>query len=133
MQRGQNAVHFIHDFGPLFGLQLRQGRVIEIPPRYMVHHIEGRSNNAFILAKQMHLGDWHLAARKRLLHAKLPIHRMGRFQQYTGGLAAQHIVMRRGREQKGRVRLPRLKLGHLQRPGKARKVRFQPPAYGHFV
>jgi hypothetical protein len=88
----------------------------------IVHQIEGRADDPFILAQQEALRHRHSRALQGTDNAILALHLMGRFQQRAGRLLAQHHAPALAFQQKGRVGLATLKLQNTERAGGFREV-----------
>ena len=130
MDRGQHAVHLVlHGAAVLHG-QLAQTRIVEMAAIHLVHHIEGRSDDAHFFTQHMHPRHGHIRPRQRLLHAEFAFHRMGGFQQDPRRFPPQNIT-RGGRDQpKGRVALPAREFLRLDRALKPRQMIRQPAGDG---
>mmetsp|Transcript_22694 Transcript_22694/g.37344 ORF Transcript_22694/g.37344 Transcript_22694/m.37344 type:complete len:235 (-) Transcript_22694:2281-2985(-) len=113
MQGGQHPVH-VGDHGRAPRLvHLRHARFVKVSAHHMVHHVEIRTDDAGVLAQDMHLGHRHIRTCKGALHPKLPVHRMGGFQKLPGGLAAQHVIADAGLQQKSGIGLTALEFMRL--------------------
>ena len=130
MDRGQNAVHLVLHGAPVRNGQFGQARIVEMAAIHLVHHIKGGTDDAVIFAQHMHPRHRHIRPCQCLLHAELPLDRMGGFQQDSRRFAPQHIA-RRGRDQaEGRVALPTREFLRLDRTLKPRQVIRQPAGDG---
>jgi hypothetical protein len=115
MQPRQHRVHGVVDRGALGGVGLRHVRLPDDAARDVVHDVERRANDAFILAVDERRSDRKALRVERGNDPELAIDRVRRRQQLARRLASQHAAPRASFEQISRVRLPALELPHRQR------------------
>ena len=102
-QRRERAVHLVVDFRAVLARDFRQVRLPEDAALDALHDVEGRADDAVVLAQQVHFCDGHASVGERLLHAVLAIDGVRGFQQHARRLAAQHIGAAGGLDQESRV------------------------------
>ena len=116
MQPCQRLVHGIVDGMTLAGVHARKLRLPQDAPLDTLHHVEHRSDNAFIRAQS--IGSWHGKAGwvQCTDDPELPVDSMCRRQELSRRLAPQHIFRARRDQLIGRIRLTALELANGQRP-----------------
>ena len=125
VQLGKHTVHLVIELPALDTVDLRNRGIPEDASVTELHDVKHRADDVAILAQVVGPGDRDFGVRKRLEDTKLAVDGMRRFQEFPGGLAAQHVDARACRDAKGRVRLAAGELLHLDGPAKALNVRFQ--------
>ena len=120
--------HRLVDAAARAGLQARQRGVPVHDALDRLHHVEGRADDAGILAQGVRAGHGKAGAVERPDQAILPLDRMRRGQQRAEGLAPQDIGAARRLQPIGRVRLAALELAQRERPAEPRDVIGHPRA-----
>ena len=121
------------DLSTIFRRLARQRRIPEHPAVFHRHDVEGRTDDAVVLAQRIGLRDRKALLSKRRDDPIFAIDRVRRRQQFAERLAAHHIGAVRRVEPVGRVGLAALELEHDQRALIAFDVVAQPGFEPHLV
>ena len=121
MQRGLHTVQFVIVRSARGGRHSGQGRIPENAAVDVFHQVEGRADDALVLAQAMSAGHGNSRSPERRDHAELALHGMrGREElRRRPGLGPEHVVFSLGVDLIRGVRLAALELPYGERPGKA--------------
>ena len=122
VQQRNHAVQLVPDREALRRIHPGQRLVPQHPPLDAVHDVERGADHALVLAQRVWSGDRKTDAVQRLDDAELPLHRMGRGQQFAQRLAPQHVAPAAGGKPVRRVRLSTAELLDLEAAGIALNI-----------
>ncbi len=117
VEHGQRVDLGIIDGAPFRRTGIGQATVPQYAALDHVHDIEGRTDDRFVLAQRIGTRHRKVGLAERMDDAEFAVHGMGRCQQLTGRLAAQHIAPGGGAQLIGRVGLAAGETQHFERAG----------------
>src|SRR5206468_3751183 len=92
VEPGEDGVGVVVEGAAVGGREAGEGGIAEDTPVDAAHHVEGRPDDAGILAEDMGPGDGHPAPAQGGEHTVLPIDGVGGGEELPGGLPPEHVI-----------------------------------------